>query len=256
MPQTVSKPPPRRRVAADRSPKHAARLFRGRDPREVPMYTVAEASHHLHVPSATLRSWVVGRDYRAGGAVRRSRPLIHLPDTADGRLSFTNLVEAHVLRALRAQHQVPMKHVRRALDYAERKCRIDRLLIRPELRAAAGEIFLSEYGRLLNLSRAGQLAMEMILEKFLRRLDRDVAGLPVRLYPFPGVEDSASDKRIVTIDPLVSYGRPAIARKGISTAILAERVNAGEDLKDLAYYYDLSEEEIGEALVYEFPRAA
>lgn len=220
------------------------------------MYTLAEASHHLHVPAATLRSWVAGRDYGAAGGVRHSEPLIHVPDAADNRLSFTNLVEAHVLRALRAQHQVPMQHVRRALDYAQRECRIDRLLIRPELRAAAGEIFLSEYGRLLNLSRAGQLAMELILEKFLRRVDRDVEGLPIRLYPFPAVEESGSDKKVVTIDPLLSYGRPAIARKGISTAILAERVNAGEEIKDLAYYYDLSEEEIGEALVYEFPRAA
>jgi len=232
------------------------RFYRGQDPREVPLYSLAEAAHHLHVPPVTLRQWVAGRDYGVSGGVGHSAPLIHRPNPKDGRLSFNNLVEAHVLRALRVRHHVSMQHLRRALDYAQSECRIGRLLIRSELMAAAGELFLHEYGRLLNLGRAGQLAMEMILEKYLERVIRDtVDELPIRLYPFPAVEVE-SDRRIVTIDPGLSYGRPAIARKGISTAILNERVNAGEDVKDLAYYYDLSEEEVREALVYELPRAA
>src|SRR5262245_5331026 len=90
-----------------------------RDLREVPMYTVAEAAHHLGLPRATLRSWVFGRHYRAGGESRLSPGIIHRPDSSDERLSFSNLVEAHVLRALRVEHEVPMPQVRKALIYAE-----------------------------------------------------------------------------------------------------------------------------------------
>ena len=220
------------------------------------MYNLPEAARYLHLPPATLRAWVEGRSYRlSAGRTGFSEPLILRPDPRDARLSFSNLVEAHVLRALRAEHQVPMAHVRRALDYAQREFGIDRLLIRDELRAAPGEMFLQEYGRLLSLSRAGQFAMEKILDAFLRRVVRDAKGLPLRLYPFTS-PSLLEDRRIVAIDPRISYGRPAIERKGISTAVLAERLNAGESVRDLAEDYGLQDEEIEEAILYEDPRAA
>lgn len=231
-------------------------LYRGKDPREIPLYGMAEAAHHLHLPTATLRSWVEGRTYKlVDGAKGFSPPLIERPDAGDPRLSFNNLVEAHVLRALRVEHHVPMGHVRKALDYAQRECGIDRLLIRKELLAAPGELFLKEYGRLLSLSRSGQFAMEKILEVFLRRVVRDAEGFPLRLYPFtsPGTSE---ERMVVAIDPRISYGRPSIARKGVSTAILAERLNAGETVEDLADSYGLTEEEVKEAIVYESARAA
>lgn len=78
-------------------------LYRGRDPREIPLYTVAEAAGYLHLPRATLRSWVDGRTYTASGEERRPPRLIERPDPGDDRLSFNNLVEAHVLRALRVE---------------------------------------------------------------------------------------------------------------------------------------------------------
>jgi len=231
-------------------------FYRGKDPRDVAMYGLPEAAHYLHLPVATLRSWVDGRSYRlADGGRGFSERLIERPDPGDSRLSFNNLVEAHVLRALRVEHQVSMNHVRRALDYAEKEFGIDRLLIRKELLAAPGELFLQEYGRLLSLSRSGQFAIEQILEAFLRRVVRDPKGLPVRLYPFtsPG---TIEDRRVVAIDPRISYGRPSIERKGISTAILVERLNAGESIQELADSYDLTAEEVAEAIVYESARAA
>lgn len=218
------------------------------DPRELPIYQLAQAARYLHLPPATLRAWVAGRTWGAGRGY--SEPLIERPDPADDRLSFTNLIEAHVLRALRVEHRVPMQAVRRSLEYAQREFGIDRLLIKPELRAAPGELFLAEYGRLLSLSRTGQFAMEKILESYLRRISRDVAGLPIRLYPFT-LPDHADSAAVVAIDPRISFGRPVIARKGVTTSILAERLNSGETVPEIAYDYGLNEEEVTEALVYE-----
>jgi uncharacterized protein (DUF433 family) len=214
------------------------------------MYSLSEAAHYLHLPPATLRAWVEGRYFTSGGERHFSPGVIVRPDPNDPRLSFTNLVEAHVLRALRTEHGVPMQHVRRALDYAESRCGFQRLLISDQLRAAPGEMFLKEYGRLLSLSRSGQLAMEKILERFLRRLSRDLQGIPVRLYPFVA-PDLPDDRRVITIDPRLAYGRPAIASKGISTAILTERVNAGESVEELARCYGLEEADVEEAIIYE-----
>src|SRR4026209_204828 len=73
---------------------------------------------------------------------RYFEPLIARPSSGDPRLSFSNLVEAHVLRSLRTKHEVPMSAVRVALDYAGSAFRIERLLLSDELRTAAGTLFI------------------------------------------------------------------------------------------------------------------
>jgi hypothetical protein len=97
-------------------------------------------------------------------------------------LSFWNLIEAHVLRALRTDHGVTLSAARKAVDYAEKEFGIDRLLLSPELKSSAGHLFLERYGELVNLSLSGQLAMRKVLEAHLARVDYK-AGFPVRLRP-------------------------------------------------------------------------
>ncbi len=86
-------------------------------------------------------------------------------------LSFSNLIEAHVLRSLRTEHGVPLGDVRQALAYAQRELKIDQLLLREELRTAGGELFLDRYGELMNLSASGQLAMRKVFEAHLTRVE-------------------------------------------------------------------------------------
>src|SRR5882762_7252676 len=99
------------------------------DLRLLPAYKVAEAAHYLRMPKETLRSWVVGRLYPVTGQLKRSRPLIHLSDPKREYLSFINLVEAHVLAAIRRRHGVKLPKVRNALDYVRRQFHIERPLI-------------------------------------------------------------------------------------------------------------------------------
>src|SRR6266849_5611723 len=99
------------------------------DPRLSPAYSMTEAAHYLRMPGGTLRSWVVGRWYPVAGQSKRSRPLIHLHDPQKQYLSFINLVEAHVLAAIRRRHGVKLPKVRTALDYVQRQFRIERPLV-------------------------------------------------------------------------------------------------------------------------------
>lgn len=132
--------------------------------RDVAAYTIAEAARYLRLPVATLRSWAFGREYpRADGAGRFPplfRPALRRPPL----LSFSNLIEAHVLWSLRTKHVVPVKALRSALAYAERELGIERLLLRLEPRADAGKVFLERYGELIELSTSGQLAMRRLSE--------------------------------------------------------------------------------------------
>ena len=230
--------------------QHRAILYEGRDPRELPAYGLREAARYVHIPPATLRSWFAGRTYKTQDGYGAFRPLIKAASDRGVRLSFVNLVEAHVLRALRTQHGVEIKVVRSALEYAERHLNIERLLLSRELLTGAGDLFLEYYGELLHLNRSGQIVLRKVLEQHLKRVERDDRNIPIRLYPFLPRE-VASERKTVVIDPRVSFGRPTVAGHGVTTSVLVRRVDAGESIEDLADDYGMPQQDIEEAILFE-----
>lgn len=180
----------------------------------------------------------------------RFRPLIRPSATKPATLSFWNLVEAHVLRALRTEHGVSVKALRTALDYAERELRVERLLLSPELRSEAGQLFLERYGELIDLTASGQLAMKQVLAAHLRRVTWDDARFPIRLHPFVA-NGAGADEMVIAIDPAVSFGRPVVASRSVSTAVIVARIDAGERPVDVAADYGLSDADIEQAVLYE-----
>lgn len=222
----------------------------GQNRREAAAYPLAEAARYVRLAPATLRSWVMGRPYPIRTGVSHFKPLIKLPEAENECLSFSNLIEAHVLRALRTEHAVSIRDVRSALDYAEGKLGIERLLLSDELRTSAGELFLSRYGELINLSKSGQLAMQRLLDAYLKRVERDDRSFPIRLYPFVR-PDSLAVAKVVAIDPLIAFGRPVVFRRGVSTGTIAARIDVGESVEEIAADYDLDRAEVEEAVLYE-----
>lgn len=219
------------------------------DVRDQPAYGLAEAARFLKLPAATLRSWVVGRAYPKGETVATFQPLIKPARKRPPLLSFYNLIEAHVLRSLRTEHGVAIRELRKAIRYAERTLKVERLLLNKALRTHAGEVFLDEYGKLINLSASGQMAMRRLLEEHLKRVEWDQWQFPVRLYPYVSAEPTGG--RPIAIDPGIAFGRPVVLRAGVATEAIAERIDAGETVAALAEDYDLRPEEIEEAVLYE-----
>ena len=153
-----------------------------------------------------------------------------------------------MLRSLRTEHAISIKSVREALRFAEKSENIDRLLLRKDLETEAGKLFLRKYGELIELSGSGQLAMRKLFEEHLKRVEWDEWQFPVRLYPFVSGD---SERRPIAIDPSIAFGRPIVLRAGVSTGVIAERIDAGESVADLADDYGLTTEEVEQAVVYE-----
>lgn len=217
------------------------------DPRLAPVYSSADAARYLKIPAPTVRSWVAGRDYPKRGGKARFRPVISIPDDPSHLLSFRNLIELAALRALRTEHAFKLSAVREALEFARKDLRVTDLLASRELYARPGELFLERYGSLINLNRAGQLGIKAVLEGLLSRIEWD-RNLPCRFFPpLP----NRGDARTVQIDPLVRFGRPTIARLGVSTEVIVDRVNAGESVDAVANDYGATRDEIMDALAYE-----
>jgi hypothetical protein len=129
---------------------------------------MSEAVRYLRVSAATLRSWFVGRPYPTARGTSKFRPLLKPARIDPTTLSFSNLIEAHILRSLRTEHGVPLGAVRKALTYAERELQIEHLLLREELRTAGGALFLDRYGELVNLSASGSLPYESCSRRISR----------------------------------------------------------------------------------------
>lgn len=229
-------------------------IYGGQDPRDVARYGIAEAARYLKIPPTTLRPWVAGREYR--DRAKPFHPLIITPEKNPFRLSFHNLVEAYVLRALRIEHKVSIDDVRQAIDFAQKRCNVKRLLLSPELRTSAGELLLEKYGELINLTRSGQLMMRKLFEAHLKRIEWDQANVPRHLYPFLTSSDYRDEQKIIVIDARRAFGRPIISRCGISTAVIVERIDAGESEQDIAADYGLEKEEFDAAMLYEYREAA
>lgn len=231
----------------DRSDASAVQLYPNGDPRELPAHTVRAAAHLTGVPAATLRDWILGRP-------GRFRPVIVLPDS-DKRafrphqrsLSFINLVEAHVLAAIRRHHKLPLPKVRRAVNYLKQRYRSPHPLADHHLHTDGINLFIEEFGKLINISQQGQIAMREILAAYLQRIDRDDNGVALRFYPFIRA-GSLDQPKMVVIDPRVSFGRPVLAGTGIPTAVIAGCYKAGDSIRELAHEYGRKPQEIEEAI--------
>jgi uncharacterized protein (DUF433 family) len=217
------------------------------DVRELPAYGVAEAAHYLLVPRATLRAWVAGMSYSSDGERRFFKPVIQPAATSPVALSFINLVEAHVLAAIRRKHRVDMPAVRRTIYFLKKEFRSPHPLADHKFETNGVDLFIEHLGDFISASQGGQLAMRDLLKARLRRIDRDDKGFPLRLYPFTRVDGTDQPKNVV-IDLFISFGKAVITGTGVSTEIVAERFKAGESADELANDYGCDREKIEEAI--------
>jgi uncharacterized protein (DUF433 family) len=178
---------------------------------------------------------------------KRFKPLIEPAARSPVALSFINLIEAHVLAAIRRKHRVDMPAVRRTIDFLKREFGSPHPLADHKFETDGVNLFISHYGDFISVSQGGQLAVRELLKAHLRRIDRDDKGFPLRLYPFTRVDETEQPKNIV-IDPFISFGKAVITGTGISTDIVAERFKAGESADELASDYGCAREKIEEAI--------
>jgi uncharacterized protein (DUF433 family) len=214
----------------------------GLDPREVPMYWLSDVALFTGIPASTLKRWT--------GQVSRMRPVIQPPAdhlqqrNREARLSFANMLEAHILDATR-KRDIPISRVRRGLDYLrEAHPESKHPLLSHTFYSAPGtrDMFIRTLsGEPVNVSRHGQHALGEILEQHLQRIEWDQVG-PIRLMPM-------RSERIM-LDLNISGGQPVLKGTGILAGILAGRWHAGDSYEDLALGYALPLDDVREAIRY------
>ena len=219
------------------------------NPADIATYTIADAAHHLRMPAATVRSWLVGRPYPTTGGRKQFIPLVTMADNEGQLLSFRDLVELHVLGVVRS-HRVKVRQIRTAIDYLHDNFDDPHPLSSRQMLTDGKDLFIEHFEKLINISQRGQTEMKELLDMYLSRIQWDHAGIPIRLYPF--TRDRIQDApQKVAIDPRIHFGDPCLAGTRIPTSIIIERYRAGDSIQELAEDYGRPVNEIEEAIRYE-----
>ncbi len=229
-------------------------LYGGIDPRDIPTYSIGYAARYLRIPAGTIRSWTVGRRYPVVDGSNFFNPLIPIPNHKPRLLSFTNLIEVHVLRAIRQHHQIQLDKVRTALDFIDEQLKVSHPLAREIFRTDGVDLFIERYGSLINASKRGEIELKDALNAHLERIEPDDTGLAIKLYPFTRSHEE-DNPRFVVIDPRIAFGRLVITGTGVATSVVAERYHAGDSIDDLADDYNCQRLQIEEAIRCEMPAA-
>lgn len=214
------------------------------DTREIPLFSIAEASFCLRIPATTIRQWIWGRPFETkDGRTKFSAPIMSAADTKHGLLSFVNLAEAHVLQATR-DHGIPMDAVRDALTYVEKQTGSPHPLVTEDFYVHGKGLFIKRLSEILNASKHGQIAFDW-LDECLERLVRDSDGLPYRLFPL-----RLNPERRVMVDLNIGSAQPVVTGTGILAEVLHGRFHSGESFSELAKDYGVDERSIEHAVRY------
>jgi uncharacterized protein (DUF433 family) len=223
----------------------SADIYAGRPPEDVPAYSFAEAGLLAGVPLSMLRSWVLGRPVPSRRGQRWSLPVIRLSKGQKQFLSFTNLVEVHVLAAMRRKHALHLDAIRRAVRYVHDELDVDHPLANKHFKTNGVDLFVERLGKIIGASREGQLGMRAVLVGSLERVEYDQQARAVRLFPLLKREDAP---RSIVIDPRRAFGRPVIVGTSAPAVDVLARFDAGDGVDELARDYDVSTELIEDAL--------
>jgi uncharacterized protein (DUF433 family)/DNA-binding transcriptional MerR regulator len=208
------------------------------------MYTEALAARLLGVSQSTLHYWLEGGMRRG----KSYKPIIRQEPLGRRVVTWAEFVEAGWLSEYRSLN-VPMAELRKFIDELREKFGVPYPL-------ADRRPLVSGRQLVYDAQTAAHLGVEFYLvsvindqmlltapgEAFSQRVvwDGDVAV---------GYRPDANARSTVRIEPDVRFGKPAV--RGISTEVIWEQDDAGEDVETIAEIYQLDVADVHWALSYE-----
>ncbi len=213
------------------------------------VYTIPLAARLIGAPSEKLRRWVFG------GRGQKSI-IAHDYEQIDGvdALSFHDLIEARFIRAFR-EHGVSFQHLRKVAVKARDDLRTVHPFASARFVTDGRRIILDELDDEGRRSLVDYLSDQITFEHFVRDLilpgvSFDARDLAETWRPRP--EDAPE----IIIDPRRAFGAPLIERTGTRSEVIARAVRAEGSVAAAAKVFDLSEEEVRQAVIFEERLAA
>lgn len=209
------------------------------------IYTPPEAARMIGMHTTTLRRWLLGYEHDGKNEPNLWRPQ-YAPSEDGLFLGFRDLIEARIVNALRGR-RIGLQTIRTCIARARDIVGDERPFSTREFKTDGKTIFLEITRNLqepmfIDLRRS-QGVFKRVVEPTLKDLDFGSGGAE-RWWLLPG-------KKSVVADPTRSFGQPIVADQGISTAVLAEAVEAEGSLKKVAELFEVKQATVRDALAYE-----
>lgn len=206
------------------------------DPYRTPLLTAREIARYLTMPESTLNAWL---------AAASDEPLVHaVPPERRGwpRVPFVGIIEAHVLRALRAAG-MPMDDIRKAAAIVRTEFADPYALAKRRIATDGVAVFVRLADESFVRARDHQHAIREVLEDYLHHIDWDDTGVAIRLR-LPQYPASAE----VIIDPRFGWGSPVLTANKVKIEDVVALWRTGEPIRAVAEEYDLTETVVEDVL--------
>lgn len=215
-----------------------------------PVYGMSQVDWILRLRPGTARRWIDGYERRGVGYA----PIVRLERTGDDIVTWGEFTEARLLSEFR-DAGIPIQRMRPAVDaLRERFGRLHPLAYaRPYLEERGRELVLRvqeqvglEQRLRLVVVRSGQLVLTAEADQFVRSMEFGTDGVVQRMHPMPDLSQ-------VWLDPVRQFGEPVV--RNVPTAVIAEQVRAGDTPARIASLYELSDDQVWQAVRYELLRS-
>ncbi|MDG4832916.1 DUF433 domain-containing protein [Solwaraspora sp. WMMD1047] len=210
------------------------------------MYTEAEAARLLRVRQSTLHYWLEGSQR----GQRHYKPILRDRARGSRTVTWAEFVEAGFLREYRQTHKVPMPELRKFIELLREGFGVPYPLAdRRPFVSGRNLVYDAQTTARLGVDywmvtvAADQLMLTTPADAFNRRVDW-ADNIAV------GYSPDANPESPVRIQPDMRFGKPSI--KGVSTDVIGEQHDAGEDDEAIAEMYALEPSDVAWALAYEY----
>lgn len=203
------------------------------------IYTIPEVAFILKLPVAKVRRWMV--EFWDNKLATKYNAIYSNGKGKDKVTNFYTLIEFYVFYQLRElnvstnrifmAHQDMSEQLDSPYPFASSKVLSDGKSI----------LFILDDGTVVNADKSRQIALKQIIEQFCKKIEFSSSDVAERFYPL------GKDKHII-VDPHHQFGQPVIEKTNILAQTLFELYESGESKKFLSRLYDLTENDINDAL--------
>jgi uncharacterized protein (DUF433 family) len=217
------------------------------------LYTVPEAARLTRVSAGKIRRWLRGYDFKSGESVRHSDAVwqgeLH-PIENKLALSFRDSLELRFVDAF-IRAGVSWRTMRRAHSKAQAKLKTTHPFCSNRI-FTDGRSILFRQGEedrdqaLIDLA-TDQGEFSRIVEPFRKELE--FSGSDVIWWPL-------GRERHIVIDPKRNFGQPTVVRAGVPARVLARSVKTNRSIATVSHWFEVSEQEVRDAVEFETRLAA
>ena len=204
------------------------------------IYTVPDLALILQLPQPKVRRWLTDfYDQRLAG----DKGSYSWGEGKDRATNFLTLIEFYIFYMLREQkigagkileaHKHMSKELKTPYPFASYKLLVNK----------KGILYEVNSDTWVHADKSNQIIIHKLIEDFFKKIDFSDNALAKRFWPL-------GKNHSIVVDPHHQFGQPVINGTNINAATLFSMYQSGEPLSTIGILYDLTEEQVNDAIAF------